>query len=65
MATDDLIRSVALRAGISPAEAARAVSATLAFLAARLPSPVMGHIHEAVMGAGPQAQTGPSGGERS
>jgi hypothetical protein len=65
MATDDLIRSVALRAGISPAEAARAVSATLAFLAARLPSPVMGHIHEAVMDAGSQAPKGPCGGERA
>jgi hypothetical protein len=64
MATDDLIHSVALRAGISPAEAARAVSATLAFLAARLPSPVMGHIHEAVVDAGAQAR-GPCSGERS
>jgi hypothetical protein len=64
MAMDDLVRSVALRAGISPAQAARAVSTTLAFLAARLPSPVMGHIHEAVMETGARAGGSPEG-ERS
>lgn len=64
MAMDDLVRSVALRAGISPAQAAHAVCATLTFLAARLPSPVMGHIHEAVREDGAEAP-GPCEGGRS
>ena len=42
----ELVHSVALRAGISPAQA---VSAMLAFLAARLPSPTVGHIHELLL----------------
>jgi len=46
---DELVHSVALRAGISPAQAAQAVSAMLAFFAARLPSPVVGHIHELLL----------------
>jgi len=43
---DELIRLVAQRAGISPAQAALAVSAMLSYLTARLPSPVVGHILE-------------------
>ena len=41
---DELIRAVALRAGISPVRAALAVTAVLSYLAARLPSPVVGSI---------------------
>ena len=59
-----MIQTVALRAGISPPQATRAVSAMLAFLAARLPSPVMGHIHEAVSQAAADARS-PSEGERT
>jgi hypothetical protein len=61
---DELVRSVALRAGISPAQAAQAVSAMLAYLAARLPSPVVGHIHELLLQSAAPAD-GTSGGERS
>jgi hypothetical protein len=61
---DELVRSVALRAGISPTQAAQAVSAMLAYLAARLPSPVVGHIHELLLQSGTPAD-GTSGGERS
>jgi hypothetical protein len=43
---DDLIEIVAQRAGISPAQAAAAVSAMLCYLTARLPSLVVGRIRE-------------------
>ncbi|MEO8037653.1 MAG: hypothetical protein ABI794_02735 [Betaproteobacteria bacterium] len=43
---DELIQMVAQRAGISPAQAALAVACMLGFLTARLPSPVVGRIHE-------------------
>ena len=43
---DELIQLVAQRAGISPAQAALAVSAMLAYLTARLPSPLVGRIRE-------------------
>ena len=43
---DELIRRVAQRAGISECQAALAVSAVLAYLAARLPSPWVGRIRE-------------------
>jgi hypothetical protein len=61
---DELVRSVAFRAGISPAQAAQAVSAMLAFLAARLPSPVLGHIHELLLDS-VAAVRGTAEGERS
>jgi len=43
---DELIQLVAQRAGISSAQAAVAVVAMLGYLAARLPSPVIGRIRE-------------------
>lgn len=43
---DELIQLVAQRAGISSAQAALAVSAMLAYLTARLPSPLVGRIRE-------------------
>jgi len=43
---DELIQLVAREAGISSAQAARAVSAMLGYLTARLPSPIVGRIHE-------------------
>jgi nucleoid DNA-binding protein len=43
---DELIELVAREAGISSAQAARAVSAMLGYLTARLPSPVVGRIRE-------------------
>lgn len=43
---DELIRLVAQRAGISESQATLAVSAMLAYLAARLPSPWVGRIRE-------------------
>ena len=43
---DELIQLVAQRAGISPAQAGLAISAMLSYLAARLPSPVVGRIRE-------------------
>jgi hypothetical protein len=47
---DGLIQLVAQRAGISSAQAALAVSAILGYLTARLPSPVVGRIHEQLGG---------------
>ena len=43
---DELIQVVVQRAGISSAQASLAVEAILAYLAARLPSPVVGRIRE-------------------
>ena len=43
---DELIQLIAQRAGIPSAQAALAVSAMLAYLTARLPSPVVGRIRE-------------------
>lgn len=43
---DELIQLVEQRAGISSAQAALAVAAMLGYLAARLPSPVVGRIRE-------------------
>ncbi len=43
---DELIRLVAQRAEISEAQAACAIAAVLAHLAARLPSPWVGRIRE-------------------
>jgi len=43
---DELIQLVVWRAGISPAQAAHAVSAMVGYLTARLPSSVVGRIHE-------------------
>jgi nucleoid DNA-binding protein len=43
---DELIQLVAQRAGISSAQATLAVAAMLAYLTARLPSPVVGRIRE-------------------
>ena len=43
---DELIQLVAQEAGISPAQAAHAVTAMLGYLTARLPSPVVGRIRE-------------------
>ncbi|MCB1967756.1 MAG: hypothetical protein KDI64_17440 [Candidatus Accumulibacter sp.] len=43
---NELIQLVAQRAGISPVQAKLAVSAMLAYLTARLPSPVVGRIRE-------------------
>ncbi len=43
---DELIQLVAQRAELSPAQAALAVSAMLAYLTARLPSPMVGRIRE-------------------
>ena len=41
---DELIDAVQRQAGITAEQAALAVSATLAFLSARLPSPLVGRI---------------------
>jgi len=41
---DELIGAVQRQAGITPEQAALAVSATLTFLSARLPSPLVGRI---------------------
>jgi hypothetical protein len=52
---DELIQMVARRAGISSAQSALAIAAMLAYLAMRLPSPVIGRIREqldSVDGAG-------------
>jgi hypothetical protein len=43
---DELIELVAQRSAIPSAQAALAVSAMLGYLAARLPSPVVGRIRE-------------------
>jgi hypothetical protein len=43
---NDLIDFVARRAGITRAQAEPAVKATLEYFTARLPSPVVGRIHE-------------------
>jgi hypothetical protein len=43
---DELIQRVTQQAGISPAEAKLAISAILDYLTARLPSTVVGRIHE-------------------
>ena len=43
---DDLIQLVAQRANISVLQAARAVTAMLDYLTARLPSPMVGRIRE-------------------
>jgi hypothetical protein len=56
-AMDELVQSVAFRAGISLTQAADAVSAMLVFLAARLPSQVSGRIHE-LLRAAPAAPEG-------
>lgn len=45
-AMDELIRRVAQRAAISPAQATLAIAEMLAFLTTRLPSPVVGRIRE-------------------
>lgn len=45
-AMDELIRRVAQRAVISPAQAALAITEMLAYLTTRLPSPVVGRIRE-------------------
>jgi hypothetical protein len=43
---DELIRLVVQRAGISESQAGLAISAVLAYLTARLPSPWVGRIRE-------------------
>jgi hypothetical protein len=43
---DELVRMIAQRAGISSAQAGLAVSATVDYLTARLPSPLAGRIRE-------------------
>jgi hypothetical protein len=58
---DELIQLVAQRAGISSAQAALSVAAMLAYLTARLPSPVVGRIREQLGGA--QSPREPDGGE--
>ncbi len=46
MEVDELIRLVVQRAGISPGQAALAVTAMVGYLTARLPSPIVGRIVE-------------------
>ena len=48
---EELIELVAQRAGITPAQAAQAVAAMLAWLTGKLPSPVVGRIREQLGGA--------------
>ncbi len=55
---DELIRLVARRAGISEAQAACAIAAVLAHLAARLPSPWVGRIREQLGDALPTREGG-------
>lgn len=43
---EELIRLVAQRAAISPAQAAQAIAEMLAYLTTRLPSPAVGRIRE-------------------
>lgn len=50
---DELIQLVAQQAGISPAQAALAISAILNYLTARLPSPVVGRVREQLSDAQP------------
>ncbi|MEO8008918.1 MAG: hypothetical protein ABI728_10440 [Betaproteobacteria bacterium] len=57
---DELVKLVVQRAGITPAQAELAVAGMLGYLAARLPSPVVGRIRE-LLGRGNdlgQAQIG-------
>ncbi|SBT03387.1 hypothetical protein ACCAA_1000009 [Candidatus Accumulibacter aalborgensis] len=61
---NELIQMVAQRAGISPPQATLAVSAMLAYLTARLPSPVVGRIREQ-LGAAPFPSDADTGGARS
>jgi hypothetical protein len=62
---DELIQLVARRAGISPAQAALAVSAILGHLTARLPSPVVGRIREQLCEVqSPRASSAGDGGAR-
>ncbi len=62
---DELIQLVAKRAGISSAQAALAVVAMLGYLAARLPSPVVGRIREQLGEAqSPRERDGGEGGVR-
>ncbi|MDB6001323.1 MAG: hypothetical protein JWP52_3022 [Rhizobacter sp.] len=49
---DELIQLVARRAGLTPAQAEAAVQAVLEHFTARLPSPVVGRIHEMLRGLG-------------
>ncbi len=48
---DELIQLVAQRAQISPAQAELAVATLLAYLTARLPSPLVGRIREQLAAA--------------
>lgn len=58
---DGLTRLVAQRAGISLRQAALAVLEVMSYLAARLPSPVVGRIRELLEDAqGPDASHGDS-----
>ena len=50
---DELIQRVTQQAGISPAQAKLAISAILDYLTARLPSTVVGRIHEQLSDAQP------------
>lgn len=50
---DELIQLVAQRTGISAAQATLAVAAMLSYLTARLPSSVVGRIHEQLGAAQP------------
>ena len=52
-----LIENVRLNAGISQCEAELAVSTVLEYFAARLPSPVMGRICEALGGSAKVLET--------
>jgi hypothetical protein len=57
---NELIDFVARRAGLERIQAEAAVGAAIEYLTARLPSPVVGHIHQLLRGAdsaGPGAPT--------
>jgi len=62
---DELIELVAREAGISSAQAARAVSAMLGYLTARLPSPVVGRIREQLDAKRSAGSTDAGGGSAS
>jgi hypothetical protein len=54
----ELIELVSERAGISPSQAGLAVATMISYLAARLPSPVVGRIREQLGEREPPNETG-------
>ena len=56
---DELIRAVGAAAGLSPEQAALAVAAVLRFFTARLPSALVGELHERLGTRARRPATGP------